>query len=194
MELFKNIRLKIGRSILKGKLIKTKRHIHYSNFSLVKSIGIVWDASNTAEFTSLSKFYQKMHEKNIEVKILGYFSGKELPNQYTALRYLTCFRRNELNLYYLPATPEAHSFIKNNFDVLIDINLNKILPLQYLSFLSEASFKVGLFEPETPDSQFDLMMDIKNPVNTDTYLNQVVHYLEMINSGTTANQVKYAGN
>jgi hypothetical protein len=184
MELFRNIRLKIGKSILAKKMIKTKRQVRYSNFGMVKSIGIVWDASNTTEFTSLSKFYQKMHERNIDVRILGYFSGKELPDQYTALRYLTCFRRNELNLYYLPITPEANTFIKNNFDVLIDINQKKMLPLQYLSFLSEAAFKVGLFEPETPDSPFDLMMDMKNPIDTDSYLNQVIHYLEMINSGT----------
>ena len=184
MELFRNIRLTIGKSILTKKISKTKRHVRYSNFSLVKSIGIVWDASNTVDFASLSKFYQKMHEKNIDVKILGYFSGKELPNQYTALRYLTCFRRNEVSLFYLPTSPETNTFINNNFDVLIDINLKKILPLQYISFLSEAAFKVGLFEPETADSQFDLMMDIKKPVDTDSYLNQVVYYLEMINSGT----------
>ena len=184
MELFKNIRLKIGKSILMKRMAKTKRHVRYSNFSLVKNIGIVWDASNTGDFTSLSKFYQRMHEKNIDVKILGYFSGKELPDQYTALRYLTCFRRKELNIYYLPTAPEANSFIKNNFDVLIDINLKKILPLQYLSFLSEAAFKVGLLEPESGESPFDLMMDMKNPVDTDSYLNQIVHYLEMIDSGT----------
>jgi hypothetical protein len=28
------------------------------------------------------------------------------------------------------------------------------------------------------------MMDVKRPVNVEEYLNQVVHYLEMINSGT----------
>jgi hypothetical protein len=28
------------------------------------------------------------------------------------------------------------------------------------------------------------MMDLKNPVNVEEYLNQVVHYLEMIKSGT----------
>ena len=43
-------------------------------------------------------------------------------------------------------------------------------------------FKVGLFESETTDTPFDLMMDIKNPVDVDNYLNQVIHYLEMINS------------
>jgi len=186
MELFKNIRLKIGLSKLTKKLGKMTRKVSYSNFSQIKNIGIVWNASNTSDFLSLSKFHQKMHEKNIEVKILGYFSGKELPDQYTAIRYLTCLRRQELNFFYIPESTEANSFINNQFDVLIDLNFNKIFTLNYITVLSVASFKVGLYESERIDSPFDLMMDIKNSVNTDNYMDQVVHYLEMINSGADA--------
>jgi len=29
------------------------------------------------------------------------------------------------------------------------------------------------------------MMEINNPVDVDNYLNQIIHYLEMINSGNT---------
>jgi hypothetical protein len=75
MELFKNIRLKLGKNILIKKISKISRKVFYSNFDLIKSIGIVWDASNTSDFPSLTKFHQKMHERNIEVNILGYFSG-----------------------------------------------------------------------------------------------------------------------
>jgi hypothetical protein len=50
--------------------------------------------------------------------------------------------------------------------------------------LSNAGFKVGLFEPENGNTPFDLMMEIKGPVNVENYLIQVMHYLEMINSGT----------
>ena len=99
MELFKKIRLNFGRSILKKRTTRTKRKVFYSNISLVKSIGIVWDASRTEEFASITKFYQKMHERNIEVKILGFFPGKDLPNQYTAVRYLTIIRKQELNSF-----------------------------------------------------------------------------------------------
>ena len=63
MELFKNIRLKIGKAILTRKMARTNRKVYYSNISLVKKIGIVWDASKPDEFTSLSRFYQKMHEQ-----------------------------------------------------------------------------------------------------------------------------------
>jgi HSP90 family molecular chaperone len=180
MELFKNIRLKIGQAILSKKMAKTKRKVFYSNFSQIRKIGIVWDATNTTDFSSLSRFYQKMHEKNIEVSILGYFQGNELPDKYTALRYLTCLKKKELNYFYIPLSTEATSFIQNRFDVLIDVNFNKIFTLNYLTILSESAFKVGLFESDKIDSPFDLMIEIKSPVSTENYLDQVVHYLDMI--------------
>jgi hypothetical protein len=183
MELFRNIRVKIGNAILRNKMDRTKRKIHYSNISQVKNIGIVWDASMTNDFSHLSKFYQRMHEENTEVKILGYYPGNNLPNQYTAIRYLSIIKREELNLFYHPVSQEANKFINNPFDVLIDLNFANILPLQYISSLSTAGLKVGLFESEDGKTNFDLMMELKKPVNVEDYLNQVIHYLAMIDSG-----------
>jgi hypothetical protein len=184
MELFKNARLKIGKRLLKKKLARSKRKVYYSNISLVKKIGIVWDASKPEEFASLSRFHQKMNERNIEVKILGYFPGKELPDQLTAIRYLKCLRKKEINLFYQPVSSESEAFMNTRFDILIDINFKKLFPLQFISTLSVSGLKTGLFEPETTESPFDLMMEMKNPVDIDNYLSQVVQYLELINSGT----------
>lgn len=183
MELFKSIRLKAGNNLLRKKLEKTKRKVSYSNFGLVRKIGIVWDASQFDEFPVLSKFYQRMLERNIEVKILGYYPGKHLPDQYTAIRYLTCIRRNELNYFYHPISAESSSFINNAFDILIDINFHNLLPLRYLSTMSKASFKVGPGDPENNNSPFDLMLELEKPLHIEDYLNQVVEYLEMINAG-----------
>ena len=184
MELLKIIRLKIGMAILSKKIARTKRKVFYSNFSQVKTIGLVWDASKPEDFPGLSKFYRKMHERNIEVKILGYYPENELPDQYTAIRYLSCIRKNEINVFYHPFSYETNTFISNRFDILIDINFKKLLPLQYITSLSNAGFKVGLLDSETYKTPFDLMMEIKTPVDIENYLNQVVLYLEMMNSGT----------
>jgi hypothetical protein len=184
MELFKNIRLKIGDAILRNKIARTKRKIHYSSINEVKNIGIVWDASKIEDFTCLSKFYQKMHENKTDVKIMGYFPGNNLPNQLTAVRFLSIIKKEELNVFYHPVSSDSNSFVGRRFDVLIDLNFKKLLPLQYISSLSNAGFKVGLFDSDNRNTPFDLMMDLKSPVNVEDYLNQVIHYLEMINSGT----------
>jgi hypothetical protein len=183
MELMKNIRLKIGNSILEKKLDKVSRKVCYTNIGQVRKIGIVWDASFVSDFAYLSKFFQSMNERNIEVRIIGYFPGSKLPDEYTALRYMNCIRRNEVSFFYLPSSPECESFIREYFDVLIDINFKNSLPLRYITCLSNAGLKVGLFESEKNGKNYDLMMELSKPVNVDLYLDQVLLYLEMINSG-----------
>jgi len=182
MELFKNIRLQTGRSFLLKKLTKTKRNVFYLNFSKVKTIGVVWDASRPDEFPSLSRFHQIRHDRSVDVKIIGYFSGKNLPDKFTAVRYLTLLRKDDIDLFYRPKSHEAETFINTRFDVLIDLNFSKNFPLSYITSLSKAAFKAGLFESENGYNPFDLMMEIKKPVVVDNYLNQIIEYLEMINS------------
>ena len=184
MELFKKIRLNIGKSILSKKVVRLKKKVYYSNFSQVKSIGIVWDASRPIEFTSLTKFYQKMHELKIEVKIFGYYPGKNLPDQYTAIRYLTCIKKDEINTFYHPVSSETNEFINNPFDILIDINFEKQFPLKYVTSLSIARLKIGLFDQEPAETPLDLMLEIKNPVDIENYLIQIIYYLEMIKDKT----------
>jgi hypothetical protein len=183
MELFINIRHKIGDSILSNKLSRTKRELFYSSISQVKNIGIVWDATRTEDFNSLSRFYLRMAEKKTEVTILGYYPEKVMPNQYMAQRYLSIIKKDELDMFYHPVSAESTKFLNNQFDVLIDMNFRRVLPLKYISSLSKAHLKVGLFEAENKQPIFDLMMDLKNPVNIDDYLHQVLYYLEMIHSG-----------
>jgi hypothetical protein len=184
MELFKNIRLKIGDSMLRNKLARTKRKIHYSSISQVKNIGIVWDASKIEDFNLLSRFYQRMADTDKQVSIMGYYPDKTLPNQYMAIRYLSVIKSGELDFFYRPVSVESNKFLNNQFDVLIDLNFKKVLPLKYISSLSKAHLKVGLFESEINDPIFDLMMDLKKPVNVDDFLRHVINYLEMINSGS----------
>jgi hypothetical protein len=183
MELFRNTRLKIGERILAKKVANTKRKVYYSDIAGVRRIGVVWDATNTSDFVHLSGFHQKMQKRNIESRIFGYFPNKDLPDTYTAISYLTCIRKNDINLFYLPVTNDAYSFINDKFDILIDINFRNLLTLKYISSLSRASFKVGLFESDKNESPFDLLMDINNPVNIEDYLDQVMKYLEMIDAG-----------
>jgi hypothetical protein len=105
------------------------------------------------------------------------------------LRYLVIsqekiFRINILQSDILPVSSEFRNFVSNRFDILIDINFKELFPLKCVSSASNAGFKVGIFESETIDTPYDLMMEMKNPVDVENYLNQVIHYLEMINSGT----------
>jgi hypothetical protein len=182
MELFRNLRIRAGKLMLAAKMARTIRKVHYISFCNIRSIGVVWDASKPEDFIKLSRFYQKMSEQNKEVTLFGFFPGKELPDQYVAVRFLTCLKKKEVDFLYRPLSLEAQSFIKSKFDVLIDINFKKEFPLVYITSLSQALLKVGLTDSEPESSPFDLMISLENPVSIDSYLEQVLRYLEMINS------------
>lgn len=181
MEMFRNFRLSQGKLMLRRKMARLKRTRFRGNMTNAKKIGIVWDASRPDEFTVLAQFHQKMAERNIDVKIIGYYPGKEIPDRITAIRYLTCLKQPDLNFFYRPVTSEAASFMKTSFDILFDTNFRNLFPLQYISCLSAAGIKVGIFENGYDHSPFDLMIEMK-PGDLNGFFTQAVHYLEMINT------------
>jgi hypothetical protein len=187
MEMFKNLRLARGNAILRKKMSKLKRKKFKKNISCAKTMGLVWDAAKPDDFSILSHFHQTMAERNIDLKILGYFPGKDLPDKLTAIRYLTCLKKDDINLTYRPSSREAGDFINTPFDILIDINFKELFPLRYISYLSIAGFKVGIFDGNSLDSPYDLMMEVKKSTDITTYLEQVIHYLEMINAESGKN-------
>ena len=183
MELFKKIRLSIGEAILRKKRAKQKRIRFKGNIADAKTIGVVWDATNPDDFSILSKFHQKMADRNIDVKIIGYFPGKNLPDKLTAIRYLTCLKNGDINITYRPVSTEADEFIATHFDILIDINFKDLFPLRYITNLSIAGFKVGIFDSSSINTPYDLMMELNRSTDINNYLEQIIYYLEMINTG-----------
>lgn len=174
------IRTDIGKKHLKKRLLKSDRKISYSGIEHVRKMCVVWDSSDPSCFKSLSKFHSEMAARNIDVKIIGYYNGKTLPDTYSAVSYFTCMRKADLNFLYKPVSPESMSFITTKYDILIDVNPEMVLPLYYITVLSEAYFKVGPSNNEDIESvPFDLMISLKK-FDTAEYLNQVIHYLEMI--------------
>ncbi|HUS86574.1 MAG TPA: hypothetical protein VMW76_04970 [Bacteroidales bacterium] len=182
MELFKNIRLSIGKSIIRKRLGKTHRVKKFNNLRNAHKIGIVWDGTFISEFSSITNFHREMHDRGIQIDIICYFPGKILPNEYTALRYLTCFKRSDLGLFYCPETPEVEEFINTPYEIIIDINFGRHFPLYFITSLSKAEFKVGASNTINHNT-LDMTIELSGKDSITYYLDQVKHYLEMINTG-----------
>jgi hypothetical protein len=126
-----------------------------------------------------------MSDRNIDLHIIGYYPGKELPDKLTAVRYLTCIKVQDINYTYRPISNEVINFINTPFDILIDANFKNLFPLEYIATLSNAGFKVGIFDNRYDQPPFDLMIEVSKNSDMNNYLEQVVHYLEMINKAQT---------
>lgn len=189
MEFFRNLRIKAGKSMLAKRYSKILHRPSYKGFGSTKSIGIVWDATNQEELAVLTRFHQRMSEAGKQVKVIGFYPGKVLPDLYVGNRFMVCLKNNETDFFYRPDTVEADAFINEKFDLLIDINVRDHFPLFYITSLSKALLKVGLSGTDPGTSPFDLMISMKNPVGVEKYLEQIILYLEMINPETVKKAV-----
>ena len=182
MELCKNSRLAVGSFIVTRQLNKFYRIKKFNSLRNAHKIGIVWDGSNINDFKAITAFYMEMQGKGIQVDIVCYYPGKILPDEYTALRYMTCYKRGDLNLFFIPHILELDEFIATPYEILIDINFNNYFPLYYVSALSKAEFKIGAGKTINHNT-LDMTIEIANKKDISYYIEQVRYYLEMINTG-----------
>jgi len=183
MELFKNIRLNSGRSLLRKRSESVKRSGRNFLFTKVESIGILWDATNESGYQTISAFNKKMAEAGKRVEVLAWIPGKEVSNQLTGLSYMRFLKTDDLNFNFIPSSTDSKFFIERKFDLLIDINPAKVFPLTYIATLSISPMKVGIGTgSDSGDEPYDLMIQSGKENDIEAFLDQTVHYLTLINS------------
>jgi hypothetical protein len=75
MGLFKNIKLAFAYRTLKQELSATKRELKPTkfNFNQIRTVGILFDASNPEDFELVKRYLVYLRESNKKVKVLGFF-------------------------------------------------------------------------------------------------------------------------
>jgi hypothetical protein len=88
------------------------------------------------------------------------------------------FSNEELNWYGKPQGMVIDNFLKEDFDILIDLTLTKFYPLTYLAVASPSKFKVG--RTRTDVDVFDLTIDHSKDQGLEALIEQITHYLNRI--------------
>jgi len=183
MELFRSLRIKAGANILRKKSLKVKRKREFVNLKRAGTIGIVWDIVRNDDLTPISDFILKMSERGIKVDVIGIFHGKQLPDNLTALRYITCLKREDLSFIFRPKAIEADNFINTAYDILIEVSFRNCLPVRYISTLTPARCRVCSDTGDDQNRDFaDIMISMGKNRDVREYLNQIIAYLEIINN------------
>ena len=154
----------------------------FLNLEEAKTIGIVFDATENANFELVKKYISYLKELKKRVKAIGFFNTKVTPPMaYSKLEY-DFFSLKDLAWNNIPKNIYVKNFIEDHYDILLDLNLNDSFPLRYISTLSRAKFKVGK-SSKWNSSIFDLMLDIDASKNNLKYfLKNLDTYLFIINA------------
>jgi hypothetical protein len=175
MELIKKIRLHYFKKNLSKALLGFTRL--RKNQDVVKTVGIVFDASAPEHREMINRFAEDLRAKGKKVRLLAYFNDKH-PHEGTPYPY---FNQKELNWYGIPK-PEVsavYDFIKQPFDMLYAIYFEERLALDYIAALNKANFKTGVTSLYHED--MDLGVDMNGKSDLKLLMQQIKFYLNKIN-------------
>ncbi len=187
--MFSTIRHWIGSWILRRNLKNLQRIKRVYNFTTARKIGILFDGTKQEDFDTIMEFYKFLKEKYINTHVLGYVQAKDLPDKYLFKKDFNFILKKDLNWFYKPVSEEVEKFITTSFDILIDFSLQKNFPCKYIIALSQAHLKVGRYTGT--EEFYDLMIHIDKGKRIDYFIEQVKHYLEVINRPELSSTMLY---
>lgn len=182
MSIIKKIKQTIANAYLK---LELKDHVREQkpnkfSFSQAKTVGIIFDAASPEDFELVKRYVLYLREHRKKVKVLGFYPSKRIPEMtYSKLEY-DFFSAKELNWFGKPSNMVIQNFINEEYDLLLDLNINDHFALKYVSALSKAVFKVGKYNEKDVD-MYDMMIDSDNTKTLKYFLRQVDIYITMLN-------------
>ena len=175
-----SFKYKLGEFILKRKLKAHNRQRAVYSLNTARPIGIVYNATHQDTFETTRQFVKHLFDIDKKVAALGFVDHKEIVDFYTARRGFNFFCRKNVNWYGRPSNPAVDEFIAKDFDILIDLSMDDNFSIRYITSLSKAKFKVGRFTDKA--DLYDFMVDISKKRELGFFIQQVKHYLTIINN------------
>jgi len=181
------IRSWIGRYYFRKDLAKSNHDRTLINLRDARRIGILYSLDEVSDYDVVSEFVTRLQHDHKEVKALGFVKNKNLVSRFLPKLSYDFFSAKDVNMFYKPVDAKVKDFISREFDLLIDLSLKETLPLQYIAGCSLAQCRVGKFTEEN-SACYDLMIDVGPSMPVKNFIDQIIHYLTIINSDTKSTE------
>ena len=177
MSLLTDIKYWYGAWKLKRSNLEEKRVHQVFNLSGAKRIALLFDATDPADIKQVKAFVHSISPGK-EISVLGYVNKKDKSFEHMSILHFDFFSNEELNWFGKPQGMVIDNFLKEDFDILIDLTLTKFYPLTYLDVASPSKFKVGRTRSDV--DVFDLTIDHSKDQGLEALIEQITHYLNRI--------------
>lgn len=168
--------------------LKAQRTRKTHNLDSAKRVGILFDASEESSYKKVSEFVRCLQNEKKTVKVVGYVNMKFIPHYCIPMLSYDFYTKKDVNWFKKPTKACIQDFIHEDFDILIDLNLDDCVHSQWISGLSQAKFKVGLYSKKN-QKYFDFMIKPEIPTGLNEFLKQIIHYLSKLNSETNEQKI-----
>ena len=177
------VRLKewLGRRAL-NREVRADRKPVVKNLADASKVGIVYLCRDEADHNYVRNYVKRIKEEHGISKImaLGYVDDKDIPSYLSARLNFDQFCQKDLDWFRKPSGNTVENFIAEEYEVLIDLTLEDVLPIQHVVARSNARFKVGRFSNGNR-RYLDMLIDMAGSQSLPQLISQVDRYLLMVN-------------
>lgn len=155
------------------------------NIALSRKVAIVYVVEDEAGHNQVRNYVKRLKEELglSNIMALGYCDEKVLPHYLHAKLNFDALSQKDLNWYRIPQGNTVENFMAEEYEIIIDLTLQDRLPVQYIMAKSRARFKVGRYS-ESNKKILDMMIDMAGSQSLPQLIQQVHHYLMMVNAKT----------
>jgi hypothetical protein len=178
MSIVTDIKHWYGNWKLKRSDLEEKRKRQVFNLSGANRITILFEGTEPKDVQRVKTFVNELSKGKELVSALGYVNEKDKSFEHMSTLHFDFFSNDELNWYGMPQGMVIDNFLKEDYDILIDLSLKEFYPLTYMAVASPAKFKVGRSREDI--NVFDLTIDNKKDQSLEVLIKEITHYLNRI--------------
>ena len=180
MSWIEHIKNKLGSLMLEIRVIEKVGINTIPSFQDIQEIGVIYNATQAIEEEQINRIAHFLRDQGKKVWTLGYVDSNKLPHNRKFHISSEYFWKEQLNFFNLPQPEKIGQFMNHNFDLLMNLYFEPILPIQAMSCLCHAKYKMGA-QIQNGIQYNDSIIDTGNDHSIQSLSAQMVHYLKVIN-------------
>lgn len=178
MSLITDIKHWYGNWKLKRSDLEKKRKRKVFNLASANKVTVLFDATEVKDIMRVKDFVNSLSAGKELVTALGYVNEKDKSFEHMSTLHFDFFSNTDLNWYGKPQGMVIDNFLKEEYDILIDLSLTNFYPLTYMAVASPSKFKVSKLRKDI--QVFDLTINNEKDQSLEALIKEINHYLNRI--------------
>ncbi|MFT3753503.1 MAG: hypothetical protein QM800_11735 [Paludibacter sp.] len=170
-------------------LKETPRDRRFVSYPKAKSVLILFESDYMEKNPNIRRMIGQLQQDGKKVSAWGYVDKKEVIT--SILPDFRILHHKQTDRFQKPLISYVNELESLEYDLLIDLSVNAVIPLEYIAMYANASCKTGIRKTDLPI--YDFVIDIKNqaaiseteesgeqPIDENYVFDQIIFYLKSI--------------
>lgn len=158
MNILQKINQYVYRSRAQKYLTETERERRFVSYRKARTVLILFESDFSEKNLNIRRLISLLQQDGKKVAAWGFVDKKEVMT--SIMPDFRILHHKQTDFFQCPVESFLNELEAMEFDLLLDLTLKPVLPLQYFALHARALFKAGIHKGTLP--VYDFLMDIQN--------------------------------